>query len=73
MRKVPVVVTGIGVINALGRDAEEFWSHLVAGRSGVRPATDHEFEGMDGVHLGELGGFGRGHVEKPGGRPRPQA
>jgi nodulation protein E len=29
-------VTGIGVICALGRNAEEFWENLILGRSGVR-------------------------------------
>jgi nodulation protein E len=32
-----VVVTGMGVISALGENAAEFWSALVDGRSGVRP------------------------------------
>jgi 3-oxoacyl-(acyl-carrier-protein) synthase len=54
MRRTPVVVTGIGVICPLGRDKDEFWTNLVAGRSGVRPATDRDFEGMTGVFLGEV-------------------
>ena len=32
-----VVVTGIGVISALGENASEFWSALSQGRSGIRP------------------------------------
>ncbi|MFI7585845.1 beta-ketoacyl synthase N-terminal-like domain-containing protein [Spongisporangium articulatum] len=54
MKKVPVVITGIGVINALGRNKDEYWQNLVDGKSGVRLATDHEFVGMEGVYLGEV-------------------
>jgi len=32
-----VVVTGMGVISALGENGAEFWSALTEGRSGVRP------------------------------------
>jgi 3-oxoacyl-[acyl-carrier-protein] synthase II len=34
-----VVVTGLGVVTALGRDHDTFWSSLVAGRSGVTRIT----------------------------------
>ncbi|MDD8044953.1 MAG: beta-ketoacyl-ACP synthase II [Verrucomicrobiota bacterium] len=34
-----VVVTGIGVISALGEDLPTFWSNLTAGKSGIRPIT----------------------------------
>ncbi|TCZ80224.1 beta-ketoacyl-[acyl-carrier-protein] synthase II [Paenibacillus albiflavus] len=30
-----VVITGIGVVTALGQDIETFWSHLLSGKSGV--------------------------------------
>lgn len=30
-----VVITGMGVISALGRDLETFWNNLIAGKSGV--------------------------------------
>jgi 3-oxoacyl-[acyl-carrier-protein] synthase II len=30
-----VVITGIGVVSALGQDIETFWSHLLSGKSGV--------------------------------------
>jgi nodulation protein E len=32
-----VVVTGAGVISALGHNANEFWQALIAGQSGIRP------------------------------------
>ncbi|MGI9179260.1 MAG: beta-ketoacyl-ACP synthase II [Longimicrobiaceae bacterium] len=34
-----VVVTGIGMVTALGHSAEESWEGIVAGRSGVGPLT----------------------------------
>ena len=34
-----VVVTGLGVVTALGLDERTFWSNLLAGRSGVTPLT----------------------------------
>ncbi len=34
-----VVVTGVGVISALGRNAADFWQALAAGRPGIGPMT----------------------------------
>jgi 3-oxoacyl-[acyl-carrier-protein] synthase II len=34
-----VVVTGLGALTPLGNTAEEFWSSLVQGRSGIAPIT----------------------------------
>lgn len=34
-----VVVTGIGVVSALGNDASSFWDSLASGRSGIGPIT----------------------------------
>ncbi len=39
-----VVVTGVGVISAIGHDVESFWNALKAGRSGVTPLP---LEGID--------------------------
>ncbi len=41
-----VVITGMGAISPLGHTVDEFWSGLIAGRSGVAPITQfdaHEF------------------------------
>jgi 3-oxoacyl-[acyl-carrier-protein] synthase II len=54
MKRVPVVITGIGVICPLGRNKDEYWTNLIDGKSGVRPATDHEFVGMENIFLGEV-------------------
>ena len=32
-----VAITGLGALTAIGRNVEEFWGSLVAGRSGIRP------------------------------------
>ncbi|MGH9820175.1 MAG: beta-ketoacyl-[acyl-carrier-protein] synthase family protein, partial [Pyrinomonadaceae bacterium] len=37
MRKV--VITGIGVVSAIGNNALDFWASLAAGRSGIGPIT----------------------------------
>lgn len=41
-----VVVTGLGVISALGRNAAEFWQSLSQGQSGIAP-----LESVDRIHL----------------------
>jgi nodulation protein E len=38
----PLVISGLGVISALGHDRSSFWSELVAGRSGIRPCACNE-------------------------------
>ena len=37
-----VVVTGIGVVTALGQTLDEFWSNLLAGRSGISKVTSFD-------------------------------
>ena len=34
-----VVISGVGVVSALGEDRESFWSALTAGRTGIGPFT----------------------------------
>ena len=34
-----VVVTGLGVVSAVGNDVPQFWDSLRAGRDGIRPIT----------------------------------
>ena len=38
-QRTRVVITGLGAITPLGNTVEEFWSNLLAGRSGVAPIT----------------------------------
>ena len=54
MKPVRVVVTGVGVICPLGRDTEEFWANLVAGKSAVRPAARPDFAGIKDAYVGEV-------------------
>lgn len=37
--KKRVVVTGIGIMTALGHSLEEYWTNLIAGKSGIRKVT----------------------------------
>lgn len=39
MEKRRVVVTGLGAVTPLGNNVEEYWSGLIAGRSGIGPIT----------------------------------
>lgn len=41
-----IAVTGIGLVTALGWGAEENWAAMRAGRSGVRPITRFDTEGL---------------------------
>jgi 3-oxoacyl-[acyl-carrier-protein] synthase II len=50
----PIVVTGVGIISALGRNSEEFWSNLVSGGHAVLPATGGVLAGVPGAHVGRV-------------------
>jgi 3-oxoacyl-[acyl-carrier-protein] synthase II len=39
MSNIPVVITGVGPVSAIGCGRQEFWSSLVAGRHGFGPIT----------------------------------
>ena len=41
-----VVVTGLGLVSALGNTVEESWSALVAGRGGARPISHFDATGF---------------------------
>ena len=34
-----VVITGYGVVSAIGNSPEEFWNNLKAGKTGIGPIT----------------------------------
>ena len=42
-----VFVTGAGVISPLGNSTEEFWTHVIAGKSGAGPITRFDASGYD--------------------------
>lgn len=39
MSKKRIVVTGIGILTALGHNVDEYWNSLLAGKSGIRKIT----------------------------------
>jgi 3-oxoacyl-[acyl-carrier-protein] synthase II len=39
MSKRRIVITGLGVVSPIGNSVEEFWSNLIAGKSGSAPIT----------------------------------
>ena len=52
-----VVVTGVGLISALGLDTESTWSGLLEGRSGVAPITHFDAENFSSRFAAEVKGF----------------
>ncbi len=52
-----VVVTGIGVLSPLGRDATTTWQGLIAGKSGIDYITLFDAESFETKFAGEVKGF----------------
>jgi len=52
-----VVVTGVGLVCALGIGTEESWKNLVAGLSGIAPITLFDPTGFDCTFAGEVKNF----------------
>jgi len=52
-----VVVTGVGLVCALGIGTEESWKNLVAGQSGISPITLFDTTGFDCTFAGEVKNF----------------
>src|ERR1041384_163073 len=52
-----VVITGVGVVSAIGLNATEFWSALSAGRSGIVPITRVDVSNMRFQKAAEIRGF----------------
>ncbi len=52
-----VVVTGLGTVNALGHNVEEFWSALIAGRSGIRTVSHFDASKLPCKVASEIVGF----------------
>lgn len=52
-----VVVTGLGVVSALGSDLEQFWQALLNGKSGVRRITHFDASGFPCQIAGEIPNF----------------
>ncbi|MBK6506949.1 MAG: beta-ketoacyl-ACP synthase II [Ignavibacteria bacterium] len=52
-----VVVTGLGVVSPIGLNVPEFWTNLVAGKSGVDYITYFDTSAFDTKFAAELKGF----------------
>ena len=52
-----VVVTGVGLLTAVGLNAAESWSNLLAGKSGVAPITHFDTTGFGATIAAEVKGF----------------
>jgi len=52
-----VVVTGLGALSPIGNTADELWSSLLQGRSGVGPITKFDTEGYPTRIAGEVRDF----------------
>jgi len=52
-----VVVTGVGLVSAVGVGTEESWQGLLAGRSGVAPITHFDTTGFAATIAAEVRGF----------------
>jgi 3-oxoacyl-[acyl-carrier-protein] synthase II len=52
-----VVVTGLGALTPVGNTAEEFWSSLLHGRSGIGPITRFDSTGYPTRIAGEIRNF----------------
>jgi 3-oxoacyl-[acyl-carrier-protein] synthase II len=52
-----VVVTGVGLVCALGIGTEETWKNLVHGQSGIGPITHFDTTGFDCRFAGEIKNF----------------
>lgn len=52
-----VVITGIGVISAIGLTRDAFWRSLVDGRCGIRTINSPDFEQLRFKHAADVEGF----------------
>ncbi len=52
-----VVVTGVGLVSAVGVGTEETWQNLLAGKSGVAPITHFDTTGFSATIAAEVKGF----------------
>ena len=60
-----VVVTGLGLVSALGIGTEETWKNILAGRSGVGPITQFDSAGFAATIAAEVKNFDPlQHIEK---------
>ena len=49
-----VVITGMGVVSALGNDVETFWNNIVNGKSGIDLITSFDTEQFNSKYAAEV-------------------
>src|SRR5437867_13402978 len=52
-----VVITGIGAVTPIGMGANDFWSALLAGKSGIRRITSFDASNLPSQVAGEVHNF----------------
>lgn len=57
MKNRRVVVTGLGTVNPLGLQVQEFWKNLIAGKSGAAPITKFDTANFKTKFACEVNGF----------------
>lgn len=57
MSKRRVVITGLGVLSAVGLNVEENWSNILAGKSGIDYLTKFDTDAFSVKFAGEVKGF----------------
>jgi 3-oxoacyl-[acyl-carrier-protein] synthase II len=57
VEKRRVVITGLGAVTPVGNTAEEFWSALLQGKSGIGPITRFDASAFSTRIAGEVRGF----------------
>lgn len=63
--KKRVVITGLGTINPLGYNVNEFWAGIKAGKSGIGPITKTDITSLQTKIAGEVKNFVAGdHMDK---------
>lgn len=64
-KKKRIVVTGMGVVSCLGSDVDEFYNHLLAGKSGVSTITEFPTENLSTRFAGIIHNFDPGeYIDK---------
>ena len=60
-----VVITGLGVLSPIGKDAASFWNGLVQGQSGVRPIQSFDTSGLPVRIAGQVPDFdAKSYIDK---------
>ncbi|MBN2406752.1 MAG: beta-ketoacyl-ACP synthase II [Elusimicrobia bacterium] len=57
MDKRRVVITGMGAVTSVGNNVQDFWSSLLAGKSGIGKITRYDTAGYDTDIAGEIRDF----------------